>query len=277
MKTYKKIDYTNLLTYFILSLGVIIVIFPYVSMVSTALKLPPETMAYPPYIIPKNPTVDNFVMVFKKVPFARFFINSFIVSATCLLVSLFFCSLAGFAFAKYRFPGRNILFLAILAKLMIPIHVQLIPLFKIVVALKVADTLFAVMLPSFISAFGIFLMRQTIAQIPNELLDAARVDGLGEFAVFLRIILPLSRTPLITLAIIFFVWKWGEFLWPLIVLSSLDKMTLPLGLVIFQNRYYIEYGPTMAAALMTILPVLMLFFVLQRKVTESLALSGLKG
>jgi len=250
---------------------------PLAWMVSSAFKPLYEVMLIPPTWIPREPTLDNFRAVFEQFPFARYIFNSVVVATVVVISTLVTSAMAGYALAKFDFPGRNVLFIAILASLMIPFQVRMIPLYQMIVAFHWVDTLQAVIFPWLVDAFGIFLMRQFILTIPTELLDAARIDGASELRIFWQIVLPLTRPALSALAIFTFFGNWEEFLWPLIVSSSHATRTLPVGLQAFSEQYGTNTHWQMAGALIATLPVLVLFFVLQKQFVEGITLTGMKG
>lgn len=267
----------RLAVYLALLAGGIVMVLPLVWMTSAAFKPLEEVMRIPPTWIPESPTLANFRAVFNQFPFPRYVLNSLIVAVVVVFSTLATSTLAGYALAKFEFPGRSIVFGAILASLMIPFQVRMIPLYQMLIRLDWQDTLQGVMFPWLVDAFGIFLMRQFIRVIPNELLDAARMDGASELRVFWQIVLPLTRPALAALAIFTFLGNWEEFLWPLIVSSSDGSRTLPVGLQTFAEQYGTNTNYQMAGALIATVPVLILFFMLQKQFIEGIALSGMKG
>ena len=267
----------RLLVYALLGLGGVVMLLPLIWMTSAAFKPLPEVMRVPPTWIPEQPTLANFRAVFAQFPFPRYILNSLVVAAVVVLSTLVTSSMAGYALAKFDFPGRSVLFVAILASLMVPFQVRMIPLYQMVIRVGWQDTLQGVMFPWLVDAFGIFLMRQFIKVIPGELLDAARMDGASEWRIFWQIVLPLTKPALAALAIFTFLGNWEEFLWPLIVSSSDGSRTLPVGLQTFAEQYGTNTNYQMAGALIATLPVLALFFLLQKQFVEGIALSGMKG
>ena len=189
---------------------------------------------------------------------------------------LFTCSLAGYIFAKFEFPGRDIFFVLLLVTMMVPFPVLLIPSYLIVNKLGLINSLWALIVPSIVSAFGIFLMRQFIAGIPNDLIEAARLDGASEWSIYARIIVPLARPPMAALGIFTFLAAWNDYLWPLIVINDLDKSTLPLALTFFNSQHAQRYDLVMAAAAMAVIPVIIVFVIFQRQIVNALVLAGLK-
>lgn len=264
---------------------------PFAWMLLSSFKPNQELFAYPPVWIPTKVTFEHFVNAFKYTNFARYFFNSAVVSVTATLLNLFFCSLAGYSFARLDFPGKSLIFFAVLATMMIPVYVTLIPLFILVKRFPLAggnnllgqngtgliNTYWGLILPYIVSVFGVFLTRQFFSSIPTELNDAARVDGASEFAIYSRIYLPLSRPVLATLAIFSFTGVWDDFLWPLVITNSEHMRTVQLGLQIFRSQFLVDWGPLMAATLVVTLPVLLIFIFNQRHFVKGVATTGLKG
>lgn len=258
--------------------GSVVMILPFFWMLSTAFKPDAEIASYPIHLIPYSPTWDQFKTIFERLDFALLYLNSGIVTGTIVVSTLFFCSLTGFVFAKLRFPLRKFLFVAILVTMMVPMQIRLVPLYLLTFRLKLMDSLAAVILPNLMSGFGVLLMRQSIeSAVPDELLDAARIDGCSIFRMYWTIVLPTQSAVLSALGIFSFVWSWRLFLWPLIVIQSPEKMTIELGLTVFTQPQYIEWGPMMAAGTVAILPVLIFFLIMQKRFIKGIALSGLKG
>ncbi len=262
----------------ILLSGAIIMVLPFLWIIATSLKPPPEVIAFPPTFIPKEPTLNNFVQVFERAPFPRFFLNSLIVSTIATVSVVFTSTLAGYIFAKYQFPGRNLLFLLVLATAMVPFETYMIPLYLEMKQVSLINTYPALIAPELIMSFGIFLMRQTvIASLPDELLDAARIDGASEWRIFRQIVIPLMSSAMGALAIFAFLSSWGAFIWPLLITSSRDLWTMELGLGMFQFRFTVDYGPIAAGSLISLLPILIVFLVLRRNIIRGITLTGLKG
>jgi len=245
-------------------------------MLVTSIETVEETRQFPPVIILSGIHWQNYTTTLTESPFARWFMNTMIVTVVSVIGNLVFCSLAGYAFARLRFAGKNIAFFLILATLMIPFQVVMIPTFLIVRSAGLIDTLGALILPNLASAFGIFMMRQFFRTLPVELEEAARIDGASRLGVLTRIVLPLSAPALATLAVITFMWTWNDFLWPLITIYSEENLTLQLGLTQFQGAHQTNTALLMAANVMSMLPILLLFFVAQRWFVRGIATSGLK-
>ncbi|CAN5558566.1 carbohydrate ABC transporter permease [soil metagenome] len=264
------------ITLALLSAGGIVMLAPLAWMVLASFKTLPEILRIPPRLLPEQLRLDNYRTVFRDSPFARYFLNSVIVSAISVASVLVTSSMAGYAFAKFEFPGKRILFGIVLATLMIPFQVRVVPLYVLANDLNLLDSYVGLVLPGLVDAFGIFLMRQFIQSIPSELIQAARVDGASEFRIFVRIILPLTKPALSALAIFTLVVSWESFLWPLLVVSSPEMFTLPLGLAQFSGRFISRVDLQMAASTLTVLPLVIVFFFMQRRFIEGMATSGLK-
>jgi multiple sugar transport system permease protein len=254
-----------------------VMVIPLVWMLVTSLQTLEETRHYPPSLVPSSLQWSNYTDVLQRAPFARWFVNTLIVTVIVVIGNLLFCSLAGYAFARIRFFGREVVFILILATLMVPFQVVIIPSFLIVKDLGLIDTLGALILPNLVSAFGIFMLRQFFRTLPIELEEAARIDGASRLGVLFKIVLPLSGPALATLAVIMFLWTWNDFLWPLITIYSAENMTIQLGLATFQGAHQANTNLLMAANVMSMLPVLLLFFFAQRYFIRGIATTGLKG
>lgn len=264
---------------FLLVLGLVWMA-PFLWMVSASFKSLPEIYAFPPTWIPKQLRWQNYVETWQAVPFARFFSNSVIVAASATAGQVLTCSLAGYSFARLRYPGRDRIFLAYLGTMMIPFPVVMIPLFILMKDLSLVDHLPGLVLPAMFSAWGTFLMRQFMLTIPRELEEAAKIDGASLFGIYWRLFLPLSGPVIATLSIFTFLGQWNAFLWPLIMISSVDKKTLPLGLASLQAQLtaiQIPWNLVMAGATFSVIPVLVVFVVGQRYYVRGIVMTGLKG
>ena len=265
------------LKYLILVAGAFIMVFPFIWMIIASLMTAGEIQLRPPVWLPAEPQFQNYTELPQKIPIARLYFNSLFTSALIVFGVLLSSSLAGFAFAKYRFPGREFLFYLILATMMIPFFVTLIPVFFIVRQLGWIDTYQGLVVPGLTSAYGIFLMRQFIITLPDELIDAARIDGASELRIFWRIIVPLVKPALATLGTFTFIAAWNNFLWPLLVLNSRELMTLPLGINSMKSLYADNTNLLMAGTAVAVIPMLVVFVFLQRYFIQGIALTGLKG
>ena len=262
----------------------LVLIFPFVWLIVTSVETPAEALHFPPILIPHELHFANYSNALAAAPFGRFFFNSAVVAVTTVLCNLVFCSLAGYAFARLRFLGRGALFAVIMATLMVPFQVTMIPQFIItkwlgvhVLAQVGIDHLGALILPNAATAFGIFFLRQFFRTLPVEYEESARVDGASRLKVLWHIVLPLSVPALATLAALTFLDSWNNFLWPLIAVTTTDKMTLPLGLATFQGAHSTEWTLLMAGNVMSLVPMLVIFFAAQRYFIRSVAATGLAG
>lgn len=265
------------LKYLVLVGGAFVMVFPFVWMMIASLMTAGEIQLRPPVWLPAVPQFNNYTELVDSIPIARLYFNSLFTSGIIVFGVLLSSSLAGFAFAKYRFPGRELLFYLILATMMIPFFVTLIPVFFIVRQLGWIDTYQGLVIPGLTSAYGIFLMRQFMITVPDEIIDAARIDGASELSIYWRIVLPLIKPALATLGTFVFIGSWNNFLWPLLVLNSRELMTLPLGINSLRSLYADNTNLLMAGTAVSVLPMLFLFIYLQRYFIQGIALTGLKG
>lgn len=254
-----------------------LILVPLVYMVSTSLKLPSEVFELPLRWIPREFHLENYVKPLQDQPFLRWFFNSAFVALSVTVLNLLTSALAGYSFAKFDYPGRNILFGFILATFFIPLEAFIVPLFLLVKDLGWLNSYLGLIIPAAGNAFGIFFMRQNLLSMPDEFVEAARIDGASEPRIFWSIVLPLSKTALSSLAIFSFMWNWNSFLYPLLVASKDAYRTLPIGLASFESAYSTNYPELMAVSFLAMLPVLIVFFILQRQFIEAMALSGVKG
>lgn len=262
----------------LLVITAVIMLAPIAFALSTSLRLPAESFSLPPKWFPAPPRWNNYQTVFDTVPLKTYIMNSGIVTMSIVIGQLITSALAGYAFARLRFPGRNLLFWLVLATLMIPLQATIIPVFVLISKMGLADTRASLILPALFTAFGTFLMRQYFMQIPDEFEQAALLDGANQWQIFFNIYLPLAKTGLAVLAILTFNGVWNEFLRPLIFLKSIDNFTLPLGLVNLQG--YMGTGSisvVLAGVVISLLPVLVVYLVGQRYLIEGIMMGGLKG
>lgn len=250
---------------------------PLAWMVSVSFMPAGQANAFPPPLLPSEPTLQAYHALFARMGMGRYFLNSLLVSLSITALSLLVNAMAGYAFAKLRFHGRDRLFQVLLAALVVPAQVAMLPLFLMMKQLELVNSYAGVVVPALATVFGIFLVRQYARGIPDELLEAARIDGAGEGRIFFRIVLPLLKPVLVTLAIFTFMAAWNDFMWPLIVLTDQSHYTLPVALAALSREYYMETEMMMAGAVLTVLPVLLLFLLLQRYYIQGLLLGSVKG
>lgn len=251
-------------------------ILPLLYMVSLSLQSEAEALAGEPVLWPETLRFDNFVTIFEEAPIARFVLNSVIMAGAITLSHLIFDPLVGYVFAKFTFPFKNALFMVILATLMVPFFVRMIPLYVFMSNIGWLDSYQGLIVPFLMDAYGIFLMRQFIAPLPNELIDAARVDGASELRIFIRVILPQTKPALAVLGLFTFVFQWNEFLWPLVATSRPEMRTMTVGLSLFNREHFTLWNLTAAGAVVLFIPTIILFFISQRYLVRGIALTGLK-
>lgn len=252
----------------------LLTVFPLVWMVSGAFKGPGEVFS--PNLIPTSPTLENFTSVFTQVPFLRYMLNSFFVAGTVTVAALWFHSMAAYALARLRFPGRDFLFFAIFSTLLVALPIILVPLFILVREMGIINSYAGLIIPAIFNAFGIFLLRQFYLGMPRELEEAARVDGCGYWGVYWHVILPLSRPMLAALAVFFFLANWNSFLWPLTITIDQDLWMIQVAIASFQGQYSGSWNLIMAAATVAAIPTVALFFTFQRQLVQSIKTSGFK-
>ncbi|MDI9485840.1 MAG: carbohydrate ABC transporter permease [Bacillota bacterium] len=255
----------------------IIMLLPFLWMLSTSFKEPKAVFGLQLQLIPNPVVTDNYKRIFEVLPFSRFYWNSIITSASVTILQLVTCSFAGYAFARLRFPGRDTLFLGYLATLMIPGQVTIIPNFILLRILGWIDTYQALILPNAFSAFGTFLLRQFFSTLPADLEDAAKIDGCSYFGIYRHVILPLSKPALSSLTVFTWLGQWNSFIWPLIVINSVEMNTLTVGLRTLQGQYNTQWTLLMSGSVLALLPVLILFVLAQRTFISGMALSGMGG
>lgn len=275
----RRLDIRTLLAYLVLTLGIVVTLFPFAWMVLTSLKGVGEIFNL--NFIPQQPTLENYQQVLTQTKFLTWFGNSLLVAGITTASVLFFDSLVGYTLAKFDFPGKNLIFLLILSTLMIPTEMLVIPWFVGISDLKLTATTpgayFAIMFPGLMSAFGVFLMKQFFEGLPDDLLEAARIDGMSEFGIFWKIAMPLVGPALASLAIFTFLGNWNAFLWPLIAIQKPEFRTLPVGTALFNGEAGTNWGLIMAASSLAVIPVLVVFAIFQKQIIEGVVMTGMKG
>jgi multiple sugar transport system permease protein len=279
LRSYRtQIKLQQVVIFSILLAGAVAMVVPFIWMVSTSLSRS-ANIAMPriPRLWPADPSLFNYLVASTNLPIGRYYLNSIFVAGTTTIGYLFFSSLTGYAFAKGRFYGRTVLFIILLATMMIPFEVRMIPLYFLMRDLHLDNTLAALILPFITGPFGIFLMRQYIVTIPDDLVDAARVDGANEFTIYWRIVIPLCGPVLAALAILTALWRWNDVLWPLLIITDRNLYTVTLGLAIAGRTQGIFTGVALASAALAILPIIVWYLLLQRYIIRGITLTGLKG
>ena len=266
----------NLFVWLVLVVGALVVAFPLYWMFATAVRPKKEIFGGGLDLMPSTFVWSNYSDAWNKLPWDQFYINSIAIVAIAVPVTVFINLLAGYTFAKYKFPGRDILFLLMISTLMIPIQVIMVPEFLIVAKLGWVNTWWGVLVPRAAEAFGLFMVRQFMVSIPDELIEAARLDGAGEFTIFRRVVLPLSWPVIAVLSIFTFMWRWNDFAWPLVVLQEQSAYTVPLGLNLMQGQYFTDWTGLMSMSLLSIIPMMLVFIFFQRYFIQGIASTGLK-
>ena len=266
------------LLYFLLSLGLSMTLMPFLWMILSSLKTATEMARIPPTFFPEEPTLANYIRVIQdpRLPLLRLYGNSIFVAVSNVLTNLFTSSLLGYLFAKFEFRGKRALFSFFLLTMMIPGQVTMIPGYLILVKLHLLDTLWGLVLTSFVNAFGIFMMRQFVETVPNELLDAARIDGASEWQIYTRVVVPQLGPALATLGTLTFMGNWNSYLWPMVVITTLEKRTLPVILSWYSDQHGRRPHVEMAATVMLVIPILIVYFFFQRWIVQGMTMTGLK-
>jgi multiple sugar transport system permease protein len=268
----------RILIYVILTLGLSFTLLPFIMMILSSFKTNVEVLRVPPTFWPENFTLENYVKIFNdpKLPLLRFYGNSAFVATLNVVSTLFTSSLVGYMFAKFEFPGKRLLFIWFLTLMMIPSQITMIPSYLILAKLGLINSLWGLVIFSAVDAFGIFMMRQFCETLPNELLDAARIDGASEWQIYWQVVLPQLGAPLATLGILGFMQNWNAYLWPMIVLQKIEVRTLPIILTWFNSTHTGQGGLVMAATVLIILPILIVFLFFQRWIVQGFTMSGFK-
>jgi ABC-type glycerol-3-phosphate transport system permease component len=273
-----KKNFTDFPLYLLLILISTFMILPFIWMLSTSFKLPQDIFGYPPQIIPKNPTISNYIYIFQEKNLTKILANTFLVAAVGTLLSLFFTSLGGYGFAKFEFPGKKAAFAFLLATMIIPGAVMMVPSFVIMRKFGWVDTFLPLIVPGAANAFGIFFFRQYISTISDELMDAARIDGASEFGIFWRIIMPIIIPGMTSLGLIFFMASWNNYLGPLIYLKSPEKHTITLAINgLSGGAGLTAWGEQMAMSVISLIPLLIIFLVFQKQFVEGITAGAVKG
>ena len=273
----KPIDYWQLFSYVILGIGAIASLLPFVFMVLSGFKDSGELQRIPPSLFPEEWILDNFIWSWNTLKFPRLFFNSILVTTAITLSVIYTSSLLGYVLEKFKFFGRNLLFFLIISTMFVPHQVAMVVLWDLFNDLGLLNTRIVLVLPFLYSGFGVFLMKQAMHTIPDELLDAARIDGASEIGLFHRIVMPNIGPSLAALGIFTFMFNYDSFFWPLIVMQDFDLYTVPLGLAFFQGQYFNDLGRALAGTTLAVIPTLIVFLILQRRIVEGVTLSGLKG
>lgn len=273
-----KIKKGNILVYLVLILGSVLMIFPFIWMISTSFKTVPETTLIPPTLLPASfSNTAAYEQVTKSLPFFNLYFNTIMMIVIRVICAVVFSSMAAYAFAKVNFPLKNLFFMIVLSQLMFPAQVFILPQYEMISALGKTDSLFALVFPALVSAFGTFFLRQTYMGIPDDLLEAARIDGCGHFRSFFSIAFPLTKTAMAALAVFTALFAYGDLMWPLIVNTKLDKLTLSSGLSTLRGQFSVNYPNLMAGSVLAMIPMIIIYIIFQRQFIEGIALTGTKA
>lgn len=273
----EKIKSKNIIIHSILIIGSLAMLLPFIWMIITSLKTLTESTQVPPTLIPTQVKFGNYKEVWNLLPFGKFYINTFLMILFRIIGSVFFSAMAAYAFARIKFPGRNAFFMIVLIQMMIPSQLFIIPQYNIVSKLGLLNSIPALVIPGIVSAFGTFLLRQFFIGIPNELEEAALLDGCNRWQIFWKIMMPLTRSGLVALGIFTALFAWKDLMWPLIVNVSIDKMPLSSGLASLQGQYSTNFPQLMAGSMIAIWPMLLLFVIFQKQFIEGIASTGSKS
>ena len=270
----KKVNWGHVIVFIILILCMIVTLLPFVWMILTSLKTQAESICIPLKIFPEKPLFSNYAAVFTKIPFAKMYLNTAVTATVIVVVQLILCSMAAYAFGRIKFPGRNIIFGTLLAVLMVPSSFFILPQYLMIQKMGLLNTIPALFIPGLFSAFGTFLMRQFFMALPNELEDAARIDGCNHFMIFSRIMFPLVKPGLVALAILTLRSAWNDLMWPMIVNTDKDMLVLSSALAKMQGQYASKFPELMAASLIACIPMIVLYVIFQKQFIEGIATSG---
>ncbi|HHV01702.1 MAG: carbohydrate ABC transporter permease [Defluviitoga tunisiensis] len=277
MRKIKVSPIEQIVVHLILIIWLLISVIPFLWMLSTSFKGPGEIFLFPPKWIPKNPTLKNYKDLFQQMNFGRPFLNSIIVSLSTTFLSVLLATMAGYGFAKFQFKNKNALFLLILGTVMVPGQITMIPVFLLLTKLNLLNTYWGLILPALANAFNIFFMRQFISGIPDELIEAAKMDGANEGWIFFKVILPLSKPAMAAITIFTFTGSWNNFLWPLIIATDESMYTLPVAVSVLGGQYTENIAMQMAGSVIVILPLIVVFLFTQKYFIKGITFTGLKG
>jgi alpha-1,4-digalacturonate transport system permease protein len=267
----------SLLTYVISIVVALIFILPVIYIIFSAFKPSSELFSANPTFIPKNWTLDNFLIALSKGNFSLYIFNTFLVAISSTIIAVIINTMAGYALSKFRFKGENVIMLLILSTIMLPLEVIMVPIFSVLRFFGLYNSLLALIIPPAATPTGIFLMRQYLLTIPDEVIQAARIDGASEWRIFWNIILPNAKPAIATLAIFSFMWRWNDYVWPLIAINSPKKYTLQLAIANFSGEFGIDYNSVIAMSALAMIPMLIVFLIFQRQFVQGTVDSGMKG
>lgn len=267
----------NGLTYLILIVFTMIYLIPILWMVVCSFKPDAELFVYPPKLFPTRFSLENYLDAWNRGDFGLYFKNTTIVAVSATILTVVINTMAGYAFAKYKFRGSTAIFLFFLATMMLPLEVLMIPIFQVIRVFKLYNNFWGLIIPSAATPAGVFLVRQYFLTIPNELMESARIDGASELKIFLRLMLPLAKPVMSVLAIFAFLWRWNDYMWPLVVIRDTQKYTVQLALANFSGQYAVDWGSLLAMSVLTMIPVLIIFVIFQKQFMKGMVAGAVKG
>lgn len=263
--------------YVFLVICTFVTVFPILWVVCSSFKPSGELFSWPPTLLPKSPTLENYISALSEGNFLQYFKNTFIVTVVATILTVVVNLMSGYVFAKYDFKGRNLLFAVVLVTMMIPLEVIMIPVFKVIVGTHMYDNLWGLIIPAVASPTAVFLIRQYYIGIPSDYMEAGRIDGASELDIFLRIMAPMAYPVLSVLCIFSFMWRWNDYLWPKIVISSKSNYTIQLALATFSGEYSVDWDSLLAMSVITMIPVLIIFLIFQKHIVGGITIGGVKG
>lgn len=266
-----------ILIYVFLTVCAFVTVFPILWVVFSSFKPAGELFNWPPTLLPQSPTLENYINALSKGNFLQYFQNTFFVTVLATLLTIVVNLMSGYVFAKYNFKGRNFLFALVLMTMMIPLEVIMIPVFKVIVGTHMYDNLWGLIIPAVASPTAVFLIRQYYIGIPSDYMEAGRIDGASELGIFLRIMAPMAYPVLSVLCIFSFMWRWNDYLWPKIVISSKSNYTIQLALATFSGEYSVDWDSLLAMSVITMIPVLIIFLIFQKHIVGGITIGGVKG
>lgn len=266
-----------IIIYVFLAVCAFVTVFPILWVVFSSFKPAGELFNWPPTLLPQSPTLENYINALAKGNFLQYFQNTFFVTVLATLLTIVVNLMSGYVFAKYNFKGRNFLFALVLMTMMIPLEVIMIPVFKVIVGTHMYDNLWGLIIPAVASPTAVFLIRQYYIGIPSDYMEAGRIDGASELGIFLRIMAPMAYPVLSVLCIFSFMWRWNDYLWPKIVISSKSNYTIQLALATFSGEYSVDWDSLLAMSVITMIPVLIIFLIFQKHIVGGITIGGVKG
>lgn len=264
-------------SYVVLIVFALIYLVPIIWMILSSFKSPSELFSYPPTLLPSTPTPDNYIDAWNRGDFSLYFRNTAFVAIMATILTVIINTMAGYAFAKYKFRGSNAIFMFFIATLMLPLEVLMIPIFQVIRTFRMYNNFAGLIIPCSATPAGVFIVRQYFMSIPDEIMESARIDGAGEFQTFLRLMLPLAKPVMSVLTIFSFLWRWNDYMWPLVVIRDTQKYTVQLALANFSGQYSVDWGSLLAMSVLTMIPVLIIFLIFQKQFMKGMVAGAVKG